>query len=424
MGLLFGQDRRGLERRQFAPEPVIPPYPGWSSQSSTFVASKEQALAVSTVWACVMKIANSVSLMALETFSDRAGYPARVTDPAIVAAPAPHMTQSDFLHQVMVSLLLRGNAYAHIVARDGMMRPTQLELLDPDSVDLRMNQGQVEYWTRTHLGLVEIPGSDVWHLRGMTLPGCKVGLSPIAYGALTMGVELSAAKFARDFFEGGGIPKAVLETDMAIDTEQAQTLKERLMSATRNREPVALGLGVKYVPISVKPDESQFVATLENAVATTARFFDMPPEMIGGSSGHGTVTYANREQRAIDYATYTVSPWLKRLEDAYFPMLPTPWYVSFNESNLLRTDAETQAKVRGIYVAAKILPPSRILRAMNEAPLTEDEKKELELVPLLISPLGRPSGGSPPNVDVPAVSPSQPDPSETPPNADPTKGSP
>jgi len=391
MGLLFGQ-----ERRQWAPEPVIPPYPGWTP-TATAVTTKEQALGNSTVYSCVGTIANSVSLMALKTYNGMGDAPQRITDPPIVASPAPGMTQADFLHQIMVSLLLRGNSYAHINEFDRMMRAKQCELLDPDSVQPRMNNGAIEYWSRGN----QIPTQEVWHIRGMTMPGAKVGMSPIAYGALAMGVELEAAKFARDFFAGGGIPKAVLESDMQIDNEQATTLKERLRAATRNREPIALGSGVKYVPISVKPDESQFVATLQNTVATVARFFFMPPEMVGGSSGQ-SMTYANREQRAIDFLTLTVAPWLKRLEDAFFPMLPRPQYVEFDESNLLRTDAETQAKVRVQYIAGKVLPPSRVLREMNEPPLTDAEKEELELVPLSVTATGMPRAqlkGSAPNVD-------------------------
>ena len=411
MGVLFGQ-----ERRQFAPEPTIPPYPGWTNVGSggSAVTTKEQALGNSTVWSCVGTIANSVSLMALQTFSGSGDVPKRVSDPPIVSSPSPGVTQSEFLHQIMVSLLLRGNSYGHVNAFDSRMRPSQVELLDPDIVRPRMVDGELQYWAQG----TQIPTAEVWHIRGMTLPGAKLGMSPIAYGALSMGVELSAAKFARDFFDGGGIPKAVLQSDMDITQEQATTLKERLMAATRSREPVALGSGVKYVPISVKPDESQFVATLQNAVSTVARFFFMPPEMVGGSSGQ-SMTYANREQRAIDYATYTVSHWLKRLEDAYFPMLPRPQFVSFDESMLLRMDAETQAKVRVTYIAGKVLPPSRVLKAMNEPPLTDEEKTELELVPLTVTPAGAPKAL--PNPPTPATSDDTPDVGPTP-AAEPTEG--
>lgn len=394
MGLLFGQ-----ERRQWAPEPVIPPYPGWSGLSGTRITRKEQAMANSTVYDCVGRIADAVAMMSPQTFTQSGDdVPKKVPDPTIVASPVPGLSKFDFFHQVMMALLLRGNNVAHVNEFDARMRPKSATLLDPDDVDPRMEDGELQLWSNG----TQIPPAEVWHIRGMTLPGGLWGMSPIAYGALQMGVELSAAKFAKDFFDGGGIPKAVLETDMQIDQTQAQTLKERIMAATRNREPVALGSGVKYTPISVKPDESQFVATLQNAVATVARFFHMPPEMIGGSSGSGSLTYANREQRAIDFATYTIGPWLARLEASYFDLLPRPQFISFNENALLRMDAETQAKVDVTLIAGKVMPPSRVLKRRNEPPLTDEEKQELELVPLSVTPNGTPRAttkGAAPNVD-------------------------
>lgn len=381
MGLLFTQ-----ERRQFAPEPIIPPYLGWSGGSDTVVNTTERALGVSTVWACAGMIANSVSLMALETFTGASpdSVPRRIPDPRIVASPAAGQTQSEWLHALMMSLLLRGNGIGHIVARDQALRPTQIELLNPDKVNIRgLDDGTLEYRVNGD----KIPTADVWHVRGLTLPGSKIGLSPIAYGAAQMGVELSAAKFAKDFFDGGGIPKAVLESDMDVQQEQARTLKDRLLAATRNREPVVLGNGVKYTAISVKPDESQFIATLQNAVTTVARFFFMPPEMVGGSSGN-SMTYANREQRAIDFRTYCLGFWLKRIEDAYFPLLPRPQYAKFNESNLIRTDAETQAQVDVILLAGKVKAPSEIRAERNLPPMTEAQKAEADMVPLTITPKG------------------------------------
>jgi HK97 family phage portal protein len=200
---------------------------------------------------------------------------------------------------------------------------------------------------------------------------------------------LSSRKFAQDFFDGGGVPKAVLQSTMDITQEQARTLKERLAAATRNREPVALGSGVEYKQISVRPDESQFLETQGANISEIARIFGVPAEMVGGKVG-SSMTYSNVEQRSLDFLTYGVSMWMRRIEDAFFPLLPQPQYVQFDTSALLRTDAETQAKVRVTYVAGKVLPPSRILTEMAQPPLTDDEKAELELVPLTVTPTGMP----------------------------------
>lgn len=100
------------------------------------------------------------------------------------------------------------------------------------------------------------------------------------------------------------------------------------------------------------------------------------------------MTYSNVEQRSLDFLTYSVSFWLKRIEDALFPVLPQPQYVQFNTSALLRTDAETDAKVDVQLIAGKILAPSEVRAKRNLPPMTDDQKKEADMVPLTVTPTG------------------------------------
>lgn len=390
MGVLTGR----RERRQWAPEPVIPPYPGVNvfGQSSP-LATPEQALVVPAVWACVNLLANAVSMLPLETFRRTDRVPARITDPQLVTNPAAGMTQSEWLHMLMVSLLLRGNAYGLKSTLDGSARPTQIVLLHPDKVRLQDDgNGGVRYL----VGAAQTDVTDrMWHVRGMTLPGSLVGLSPISYAANAIGVDLSSRKFARDFFDGGGIPKATLTTDQMISQEQADVAKQRLLAATQNREPAVFGSGITYTAMSVKPEESQFLQTQEANISEIARFFNIPAEMVGGKTG-SSLTYTNVEQRSLDFLTYGVSFWLKRIEDAFFGLLPQPQFVQFNTTALLRTDAQTQAEVDVLHVAGKIRAPSEIRTDHNWAPFTQAEKEELELVPLTVQPTGRPKATTTP----------------------------
>jgi HK97 family phage portal protein len=386
MGALFGP----RERRQWQPEPVIPPFPGTDISGRPSIASTPyQALVVPTVWACVQLLANAVSIQPLQTYRRTGDVPARITDPPLVMNPESGITQSAWIHMLMVSLLLRGNAYGLKTSMNGLGYPQQVVLLNPDTVQVKVdkNTGAVTYMVGQAGAQVDRT-ADMWHVPAMTLPGQKVGLSPIAYAAQAINVDLSSRKFAQDFFDGGGIPKATLTSDLELTQEQARTAKERLLAATRNREPAVFGAGVKYQAISVKPEESQFLETQAANISEIARMFGVPAEMVGGKVG-SSMTYSNVEQRSLDFLTFGVSMWLRRIEDAFFELLPQPQYVQFDTSVLLRTDAETQAKVDGIQVASKVMPPSRILRRRNEPPLTNDEKVELNMVPLTVTPNGQ-----------------------------------
>lgn len=386
MGIFFGTEKRSVG--QTFPIPPIPPFPGTDiSGRTTVMSNPDIALQASSVWACTRLLADTVSIAPLETFRRALGLPERVTDPRVIATPASDLTQSEWMHQVMFSLCLRGNGYGHIVERDRSGRPGQVELIHPDALDVQIDDdtGQVVY--RVKKTNKQIPAADMWHVRGMTPPGSKIGLSPVAYAAATIGTDLSARKFGTDFFDGSGNPKAVMESDQEIDQEQAQTIKDRFLLATRARQPAILGAGLKYMAIQVKPEESQFLATQKASLDDVARFFGIPGEMVGGTGG-GNLTYSNREQRALDFLTFGVAFWFRRIEDSVSSFLPGAEFTKFNAGVLLRTDAETQAKVHVQQLAGKIKTPTEIRAELNLPPMTEAQKIEANMVPLTITPLG------------------------------------
>ncbi|GAC1373733.1 MAG: hypothetical protein NVSMB4_00620 [Acidimicrobiales bacterium] len=286
MGIFFGGETRS-ETRGFFPEPPIPAVLGQHPWGSSSLASQpDQALMVPTVWACVSLLANAVSMLPLETFRRTpTGSPNQLPDPPLLTNPSADMTQSEWLHMVMVSLLMRGNAYGHISRRDAYLRPAQIDIFNPDNVRIEVDHETGALTYKVGSAQKVIPNEDMWHVRGMTLPGMKVGLSPIAYAAATLGVDIASRRFAGDFFTAGGIPKAVLSTDQNVDQTQATTIKERLMQATGRREPIVLGAGLTYQAISVSAEESQFLATQQATVAQVARYFGIPAGLVGGSEG-------------------------------------------------------------------------------------------------------------------------------------------
>jgi HK97 family phage portal protein len=351
------------------------------------------ALTIPTVWACVNLLAGTVSQMPLQTFRklpDPIAVPKRVEDPKWLTTPDAGMTQSEWLYMAMVSILLRGNVYG-LVTRGSDGYPISIHILNPDSVKVNVdrNTGRIIY-RYAHNEKV-IPNESMWHVRGLTMPGHVTGLSPISYAASTFSTSLNSRAFANGFFEGGGIPKAVLESDQQVNQEQARTIKDRVVSTFRGREPLVLGLGLKYTMVQVKPEESQFLATINAGISEIAKFFGVPAAMVDGPSGHG-MTYTNTQARGLDFLTYSVGHWLKRFEDALFGLLPGSQYVKFDPNVLLRTDTHTQSQVDLLDLAGKILVPSEIRARRGLDPMTEDQKKEADMVPLSISPLGRPAG--------------------------------
>lgn len=323
------------------PIPPVSPFPGMSIFGGT---STDQAMRITGVWACVRLLAETVSQMPLHAFTMRDGVRVPIPDPVLVQQPSPSDTMQDWVYQIMVSLLLRGNAYGQITARDHLGYPRAISILSPDVCDVYQNPLDASDW-RYRINGQDVDAFDVFHVAAFRMPGSRKGLSPIAYAARTLATTTAAEAFGQSFFEDGAHPSSILTTEQPVSETTAAAVKERLMSAIHGREPVVLGAGVKWQPVQVTPEESQFLATQEFGLAQIARIFGVPGELIGVGTQGGSITYANVTERALDFLTYAVQPWLTRIESAMFPLLPNQRHVRFDTSTLIRLDPETTWKI-------------------------------------------------------------------------------
>lgn len=402
---------RHREARQWTPEPLIPPFPGMDSIGGGS-PSMQSSLRISSVWACVRLLSDAVSMMPLHQYRleapeggiiDQAAARIPVPDAPFLTQPGGDASMPDWLYMLMVSLLLRGNAYG-IKQMNSRGVVTQVDLLNPDDVQVTtdVNSGRVTF----SLCGEPIHPTQLWRMSAYRLPGFKTGLSPIAYAAATINTDAEISKFALGYFKDAPHPPAILTTDQSIKQEDARSIKDRILQNIGKREPLVLGAGLKYQNLSVSPEESQFLATQKWNVATIARVFGVPPEMIASESG-GSLTYSNTEQRALDFLTYSVQPWLTRIEAALAPLFPGTQHPRFDTSILLRTDLETRLRAGAIAIASKVNTPDEVRSWSDQPPLTDEQKKILELVPLTVTPTGRPQNAGLTNPDIADFSSSQ-----------------
>lgn len=368
--MAFGLSR-SAERRGFLgwPQGTIPSNGDIPSNSSISVVDPgiDGALRLSAVWSCVRLLSDLVSTLPLDAYRHMGDGRQRVSPaPRLLAAPSARCLPSQWRYQVMTSLLLRGNAYGLVAARDQHGYPTQIELIHPDLITAQVSptSGEVSYLS--HAG-EPLPKADVWHLPAFMLPGWPIGLSPIAYSAVAISSGRAAEKFGADFFTSGGHPTGLVTSTEELDGEQASAIKRAFVRATVGREPAVLGAGLDYRPIQIAPGESQFLEAQQASVGTVARIFGVPAELIGGVSSGSAVTYANREQRAQDLLTFCVNGWLTRIEEALNAVTPAPLFCKFDTSALLRSDLQGRYKGYEIGIKAGFLTPNDALR-MEDLP--------------------------------------------------------
>jgi HK97 family phage portal protein len=269
----------------------------------------------------------------------------------------------------MTSLLLRGNAYGLILARDRFGYPTQIEWLSPDHVAVldRMVSGRGSYlhpvWT--YLGQ-EIPTESLVHIPWYVVPERVQGLSPVRAFAATIGVGLSAQSYGTDWFNSGGFPPGKFKNSEAeITTDEAAIISNRLMAAMRARRPLVYGKDWEYEPVTVPPEEAQFIETMHLTATQIAAIFHVPAEWIGGQTGSKGLHYSTAEQDMIHMVTLGVRPYIELLESVFFGLLPEKQYVRFNLDSLVRADLKTRHEVYEIDAHIG-------LRTVNEMRAQED----------------------------------------------------
>jgi HK97 family phage portal protein len=308
--------------------------------STTYAAvpvTPSTALQHSAVWASVNLIAGSISTLPLAAYrvGERDPLPAL---PPILRSPSAGWSLPDFLYAALQSLLVRGNCYGLIVDRAGAgLLPAQVELLAPERVGVQVDNRVI--W---RIDGQEVDPASIWHVKAFTAPGQVLGLSPIQHARQAIGLGIGAERYAARFFGESAIPSGVLTSDQDIKQDRAEQLKARWKQAhTGHRDIAVLGQGARFQAVTIPPEQAQFLESTRANVATIARNFGVQPELIGGESG-GSLTYANVEQRALDFLTFGLRPWLVRLEVALSALLSSTTTVKFNAAALVRTDLLTR----------------------------------------------------------------------------------
>jgi HK97 family phage portal protein len=326
----------------------------------------ETALRLSTVWGCVRLLADSVSTLPLHVYrgDDRDPIP---TPPLLQRPSADFPELADWLWAVMASLLLRGNAWGVVTARSGAgLLPAQVDLVHPDRVAVATN-GDGRREVRVN-GERQDP-ADLWHVKAFTWPGELLGLSPIAYAREAIGLGLGAEKYGAKFFGDSAIPSGVLTSDQRIDPKTAETLKARWKARHKGHRDIAvLGDGARFQPITVNPDEAQFLGTIKANVATICRFYGVPPEAMGGETA-GHEAYTSPEMRSTDLLTWTLRPWLYRIERAVSGLLPRTQRAKFNAGGMVRATLKDRYEAHESGIRAGWLLRSEVRELEDRPPI-------------------------------------------------------
>jgi HK97 family phage portal protein len=371
---------------------------------------RTSALQLSAVWACVSLISESISMLPLDTFFRQNGarHPFRPR-PAWLLEPNPDQARHQWVQQQLLSLLLDGTAYVFTVRDD---RGDILEAWNVPSWNVRPKRdlGQVVYEvTDPERGPLTLNRAQMFHVPGMSWPGELRGMAPLEAARHMLGAGLAAQEFAERYYGQGMHQSGVVEVPGDLTQEQAKDLKgdfQRMAGGLRKAHlPAVLTGGAQWKPSICTPEQAQFLQSRAFSVSEIARFFRVPPHLIGDmekSTSWGT----GIEQQGIGFVTYTLGPWLERLEQAYtrHMLLLGPGsraFAKFNVNGLLRGDFKTRNEGYAIGRNWGWLNADDV-RALEDMPPLPDGQGQEYLVPLNMRPADQPP--QPPTPPTPELS--------------------
>jgi len=375
---------------------------GWGRRSATGVQVTEtSALYSSAVFACVRLLAETVASLPLPVYRRMLprGKERAYNHPLyslLHDSPNPWTTSYSFREALQGHLCTWGNAFAEIDWDMRTGRARALWQLRPDRMKVGKENNQLIYvYTLPDGTVAKLEAYRIWHIPGLGFDGL-VGYSPIQLAREAIGLSLATEEFGARFFGNGARTSGVLKHPNKLSKPAEDRFREswnEMHQGLSNQHRIAiLEEGMEYQQISIPPEDAQFLETRKFQTNEIARFFHIPPHMIGDLD---RATFGNIEQQSLEFVIYTLRPWLVRWEQSAHLKLMGPderlqYFVEFLVEGLLRGDFVSRnqgyatARQWGWMSANDI----RELENMNPLP---DSQGDIYLIPMNMIPAGEAS---------------------------------
>ena len=357
------------------------------SSSSGRRVTERTAMQMTAVYSCVRILSETLASLPLHIYESSETNSRKATKHPLYKLlhdePNPEMTSFIFRETLMTHLLLWGNAYAQII-RNGKGEVLALYPLMPDRMRVdRDEYGQLYYEymlsdsdaNAKESGAVRLSTQDILHIPGLGFDGL-VGYSPIAMAKNAIGMAIATEEYGAAFFANGATPSGILTHPGVIKNPEAMRESWSKGFGGRNSHKVAiLEEGMNYTPISIAPNEAQFLETRKFQLNEIARIFRVPPHMVGDLEKS---SFSNIEQQSLEFVKYTLDPWVSRFEQAMTRRLLTDdekknYYIKFNVDGLMRGDY--QSRMNGYATARQNgWMSANDIRALENLDLISDEE--------------------------------------------------
>ena len=338
----------------------------------------------------------------------------------ILRSPNGYQSPSDFMLNLTRSLYADGNAYA-LALRNDRYEIDELHLMDPRQCGPQVAlTGDVFYYLGGNAVIDQavketliVPQRDVLHVRLDTTrrryPFPLVGDTPL--GAAMQDIALSNAITQQqiNFYMNQARPSAVLTTDLILDKDQVQFVRDRWDEQSRGLKqggtPILTG-GLKPMMLSSPSKDAELANVMKIPEQHIALAFRIPLQILG----IGGSTMGSTEQLMQSWIASGLGFALNHIEDAFgrlFTLKGQPdEYVEFDTKALLRSAFKDRIAALAQAVQGGIMAPNeaRAEESLPEVKFGDEPRVQQQVVPLSAAgaiPAAPGSPGAPPQPGAP-----------------------
>ena len=317
-------------------------------QSNVFDTDK--ALTLTAVWCAIRLLSESVSSLPISVYrkqknGDKLEDIKNPIYKLVRFKPNYYQNKITFFEFIMLSICTEGNAYVKII-RNNSGVPVELICVDPENVNIVINENEMFY------NIMEddvYDSNDILHFKTLTDDGIN-GVSPIDQCEKALKYSENLQEFGNTFFSNGAKPSSILQTDRALSDTALNRLKTSFNSnygkLQNSNSTIVLEEGLTFKPISISPEQAQFLSSRQFSIEEVARIFNIPPHMLKDLSKS---SFNNIEMQSQEFLTYTLMPYITRIEEEMNTKLFRSnelgqTFVEFNVNGLLRGDVKSRTE--------------------------------------------------------------------------------
>lgn len=309
--------------------------------------SPDTALTLSAVWRAINLLSSTLATMPVDVFKknkDGSRQEADVQGLRLFNNPSQDVMPVIFREALMTSVLTWGNGYAYIT-RNRSYEPTALDFVDPQDVVVKRAGNRVFYEIKNFKD--NLSSDRMLHIPALSFNGV-IGKGPIEVARQSLGGGLAVQKFGNQFFKNGAKSSGILSHPMQLSDKARENLRDKFEKRMKGGDggTMILEEGIKYQPISIPPEQAQFLQSRKFTVEEVARWFGVPPHLL---SDLDRATFSNIEHQGIEFVVYSLTPWVVRWEQELNRKLLSfserkNHFFKFNMNGLLRGDSKARAE--------------------------------------------------------------------------------